>query len=72
MWAGILSGLMKLLGVFEKLLTKHYSEQNVLREGGARVAEIQDEAEEAARKAGSQNEDEKQAGIKKMRDLISE
>ena len=72
MWLTILSFLSSLLepliGVFKKI----YSKENVLRETGAREAEIQDEAEEAARLASSDNEKEKQKGIDKMRDLISE
>jgi hypothetical protein len=70
MWASILTGLLQLFGLFEKLLTKHYSKQNVLRETAKREAEIQDEAETAARLAADPIT--KDEGIRKMRDLISE
>lgn len=70
MWSGILTVLLQFLGVFEKLLTKRYSKENVLRETSKRESDIQDEAEMAARMAA--NPETKNEGINKMRDLISE
>lgn len=68
----ILAFLSKLIGPLMKIFDKIHSPENVQREMGAREAEIQDEAERAARLANSDNEKDKQEGIDAMRDLISD
>ena len=70
MWSGIVTVLLQFLGVFEKLISKHYSKENVLRETAKRGSDIQDEAEAAARLAA--NPETKNEGIDKMLDLIPE
>lgn len=72
MWASILSFVFSLLGFLEKLLSKAYSKENVLRETANRESKIQDEAELAANLANSKDEKTRQDGIDRMRDLISE